>query len=169
MINPDLPINPFVQPRQASGSKPGSAPVDGFVPTPEPTPRSSWHNRLAKLSVLSATASFLAQSAGLAEPLVGFLGLGVLAAPIAVGLMLCSRDGLFSGSLSDKMARLGAVSLTATAAAAIAGASVPVLTALALPAIVAAPVAVGAMIWNRFRKKRTEPQPPPPPPAWNVR
>ncbi len=148
------------QPKAASGaSPPANQPVDGY----QPAEKSSWGDKLAKLAAVSATASGVAQLVGVGSTVTGLLGLGVLAAPVAVGIFLC-KGGLWRGSTGDKLARVGALSLTATMAAAIGGVSLPVLTALALPAIVAAPIAVGAMLWKKLRGEKTPPQQPPPEP-----
>lgn len=153
------PTRGFALPPSVAGArpqKPQAAPADSFqrsVPLAD---------KLARVAAVSATASGVLQLLGAGATLTGMAGIGVLAAPVAVGLYLC-KGGFFRGSLSDKLARVAAVSLTGTAAAAIAGAAVPVLTALALPAIVAAPVAVGVMLWNKLRGKKAQEPPPPPP------
>lgn len=162
-VNP-LRFNPIVAalPKAVAGQKSAAnQPVDGY----QPAQKSGWGDKLARLAAVSATASGVAQLVGLGSTVTGLLGLGVLAAPVAVGIFLC-KGGLWRGSTGDKLARVGALSLSATMAAAIGGASLPVMTALALPAIVAAPVAVGAMLWKKLRGGGQAPaQPPPEPPV----
>ncbi len=161
-VNPLRLTNPLAaQPKAVSVARPAAnQPVDGY----QPAEKAGWGDKLARVAAISATASGIAQLVGLGSTVTGLLGLGVMAAPVAVGIYLC-KGGLWRGSTGDKLARVGALSLTATMAAAIGGASLPVMTALALPAIVAAPVAVGAMLWKKLRGGGPPPQQPPEPPV----
>lgn len=162
-VNPLRLTSPLAaQPNAVSVARPAAnQPVDGY----QPAEKTGWGDRLARVAAISATASGIAQLVGLGSTVTGLLGLGVMAAPVAVGIYLC-KGGLWRGSTGDKLARVGALSLTATMAAAIGGASLPVMTALALPAIVAAPVAVGAVLWKKLRGGGQAPaQPPPEPPV----
>ncbi len=151
---------------QAQGTP--QPPTDGYVPSGRP----ATVDLISRGTAVGATALLLAYAAGASEGVLGLLGLPVaLGGVAAVALTFASKDGSFSAlkdkGMLDKSARVAAFSALASGLASAAGMGDGITGLLALPLLVAGPVAT--FLWAKDamngRNQGGQPQQPPTPPT----
>ncbi|MCE7870649.1 hypothetical protein DYH09_09755 [bacterium CPR1] len=161
-----VPANPWnPQGYQTQGPAQGAPqPTDGYVPSGRP----ATVDLISRGTAVGATALLLAYAAGASEGVLGLLGLPVaLGGVAAVALTFASKDGSFSAlkdkGMLDKSARVAAFSALASGLASAAGMGDGITGLLALPLLVAGPVAT--FLWAKEamngRNQGGQPQQPP--------
>ncbi len=152
------------QGNRTQGPAPGyTPPTDGYTPGGRP----STVDLVSRGTAVGATALLLAYAAGASEGVLGLLGLPVaLGGVAAVALTFTSKEGSFGAlkdkGMLDKSARVAAFSALASGLASAAGMGDGITGLLALPLLVAGPVAT--FLWAKEamngRNQGGEPQQP---------
>lgn len=165
VITAQVPANQWnPQGNRTQGPAPGyTPPTDGYTPGGRP----STVDLVSRGTAVGATALLLAYAAGASEGVLGLLGLPVALGGVAAVALTFTKDGGFGAlkekGMLDKSARVAAFSALASGLASAAGMGDGITGLLALPLLVAGPVAT--FLWAKEamngRNQGGQPQQPP--------